>query len=152
MGNQVNFKKITIIYGALIAGVSFFLFFAVTLFGISDFNTNDKTIFSYLVPTGLIIAFLLSGFFYKKGVNNIDESDELSLKITKYLTINILRAAPLEAAGILSIAASFMTSNKYYLLFAILAILLMVFYFPTKNRFMQDVNLTFDDKSKLNEL
>jgi len=144
-----NFKIIQFLYSSLIIGVIAFLVFTIVTVPFLYFNYNDKTEFTFLVPLFFIVGVILSRFLFKRSISKIKLTDSLFDKITNYQTANIMRGAPIEAAGLMAVVAYFSTSNYYYLIYALLSILLMFYYFPSKSKFENNIKLTIKEKSKL---
>ncbi len=147
-----NFKVIQIIYASLMLGVIAFLLFTITTIKEHTFNYADGTMFMYLVPLIFIVGIVLSTLLYKKTMASIVKGESIFKKITKYQIANIMRGAPLEAAGLVSVVAILMTSNYYYLLFVGLAIIAMLIHFPSKYRFENAVELSFEEKKDLENM
>ena len=147
-----NFKIIQIIYGSLIMGVLAFLLFTVFAVTTSIFEYNDGSIFVFLVPLFFVLGGFLSGFLYNKSISEIVNTDSLFQKLTKYQLANIMRGAPLEGAGLMAVVAFSSTSNYYYLIFAVLSVALMLLNFPSKNKFENLVELSLDEKARLDKM
>ena len=147
-----NFKIIQIIYGSLIMGVVAFLLFTVFTVPMSIFEYNDGSEFVFLIPLFFVLGVFLSGFLFNRSTSKIVKTDSLFQKLTKYQSANIMRGAPLEGTGLMAVVATFTTSNYYYLIFAVLSIILMLLYFPSKNKFENVVELTFDEKARLDKM
>ena len=133
-------------------GVVAFLLFTVFTVPMSIFAYNDGSIFVFIVPLFFVLGVFLSDFLFKKSILKIRNTDSLFQKLTKYQSANIMRGAPLEGAGLMAVVAAFTTSNYYYLIFAVLSIILMLLNFPSKNKFENLVELSFDEKNKLNQI
>ena len=144
-----NFKIIQIIYGTLIMGVVAFLIFTLFTIPMTVFEYNDGSKFVFLVPIIFIIGVFLSSFLFKRSISKIVKTDSLFQKLTKYQSANIMRGAPLEGAGLMAVVATFTTSNYYYLVFALLAIVLMFINFPSKYKFENIVELSLEEKNRL---
>ncbi len=147
-----NFKIIQIIYGSLIIGIVVFMLFAISSNTNTSFSYTDGTIFMYIVPILFFSGFMISPFLYNKTMINIKDSDSLFKKLTKYQSANIMRGAPLEASGLVAVVGFFMTSNDYYLIFAGLAIAVMLYHFPSKNKFETAIDLNMEEKMRLREI
>lgn len=147
-----NFRIIQVIYGTLIMGVVAFLIF--TLFTIPMTSTDyyDGSNFAFLVPVFFILSVFLSSFLFNKSVSKIVKTDSLFQKLTKYQSAIIMRGAPLEGTGLMAVVATFTTSNYYYLIFTLLAIILMFIYFPSKYKFENTVELSLDEKNRLTQM
>jgi len=147
-----NFKTIQLIYGSLIFGVIAFLLFTVSSVKQMFFSYLDGSPFVFLVPVFFIAGVFLSPFLFKKSMMNIHKNESLYAKLTKYQGANIMRGAPLEAAGLMAVAAFMLTGNTYYLIFMFAVIFMMIAYFPTKIKFSNSIELSMEDQQKLNQL
>ena len=147
-----SFKTIQIIYASLIIGVIAFFAFTVDTIPIKNFEYDDHTIFTLIVPIFFIIGVFLSHFLFQKSITKIKPADSLFSKLTQYQTANIMRGAPLEGIGFIAIVATSTTANYYYLIYGLLAILLMLVFFPTKNKFLNLIHLDATDIAKLNDM
>lgn len=148
----ISFKTIQIINGALIFGVLIFLMITFFLTKNPSFIYNDDSVFAILVPISLMLGAFLSSLLFKKQLQTIKKEENLQYKLGKYQSATIVRSALLEAPALLGIVATFITFNLYYLIFAGIALLLMVYNFPSKDKFTQDINLSFEEKTELNNL
>lgn len=148
----ISFKTIQIINGALIFGVLIFLMITFFLTKDPSFIYNDDSVFAILVPISLMLGAFLSSLLFKKQLQTIKKEENLQYKLGKYQSATIVRSALLEAPALLGIVATFITFNLYYLIFAGIALLLMVYNFPSKDKFTQDINLSFEEKTELNNL
>ena len=115
-----------------------------------EFHFNDAL--KYMVPLFFIFIYFLSNFLFKRNISNIRSIDTLNAKLTKYQMANIMRAAPLEGFGFFSIVVAGNFSNYYYLMFAGLAILIMLINFPSKAKFENTVDLSMEEKTRLREM
>lgn len=144
-----QFKSLQFIYGALIIGVLVFstvvYFYAENL----HFAFDGNSMYGMLVPMLAIVALITSPMLFKGTLNSINPQDELSTKITKYQSANIIRGAILEVPALLGAAITLSTGNYYFLVFSLLMIVAMIFAFPSKQKFMETVQLSFGEKSKL---
>lgn len=149
---MTNFKTIQVIYGSLIFVVIAFLGFIFNSTSDNIFDYSDKTIFMYLVPLSFFIFTFLSNWLFQKSIKNISSRDSFFTKITKYQSSKIMLGAPLEASGLISVAAFYITSNYYYLIFVGFTILIMLYRFPSKNEFSNTVDLSMEEQEKLKNL
>lgn len=152
INNKANFRIIQIVYGTLIGGVILFLLVTISSVSKMHFSYLDESAFQYIVPAFFIAGLFLSPFLYNKTMSKIKESDSLFSKLTIYQGANIMRGAPLEAAGLMGLAGFMITNNMYYLIYMFIALVLMFLYFPTKYKFANAVALSMEEQNKLNEL
>ncbi len=146
---SAQFKTMQIIYGALIIGV---LVFSVVVYLKSDnlhFIFDGESMYGILVPMVAIISLVVNTMIFKSTLNSINPQDALGLKITKYQTANIIRGAILEAPALIGIVVTLNTGNYYFLVFSLFMIAAMIFAFPSKQKFIETMQLSFEEKSKL---
>lgn len=144
-----QFKTMQIIYGALIMGT---LVFSVVVYVTSDnlhFAFDGESMYGMLVPVLAIISLVANTMIFKSTLNSINPQDALGAKITKYQTANIIRGALLEGPALIGAAVTLNTGNYYFLVFSLFMIAAMIFAFPSKQKFVETVQLSFEEKSKL---
>ena len=150
--SEIKFLNIQIVNAALIAGVTIFLIVVYFFLKKAYFDYNDQSEFKFIAPIMLIISVFGSSFLFKKQTQSITKEITLQQKMIKYQTATIVRSALLEFAALIGIVATFTTSNYYFLIFTGIALVFMIFNFPTKDKFAQILNLDFDEKAKLTNL
>jgi hypothetical protein len=118
----------------------------------SIFLYNDGSLFTVLVPILLMMGVFFSSFLYKKQLQTILKEENLQSKLGKYQSTTIVRSALLEAPALVSIVATFITTNFYYIIFTSIALLIMLYNFPTKDKFSQNIDLNFEEKEVFKNL
>lgn len=78
--------------------------------------------------------------------------DTLQTKLSKYQTTSIIGGALLEGPAFIGVVATFISGNYFFLLFSVILVIVMYFYFPSKQKFAQIAQLSFEEKSKLDTL
>jgi hypothetical protein len=136
-------KMTRVIFFALITGL---LFFLVIVYNISqnefifsaDFSDPLITVTFILgcisIPAGYLIA--------KKIFKGINPDDLLEEKLAKYQSAQIIRLATCEGVGMLSVVSILLASNLFFLIFLLIALIIMVQYYPTPDKIGREVNLT----------
>ena len=109
-------------------------------------------IFVVVIPVIAIAGYFLSNLLYKLLLNKVTQSDDLSKKLSRYLTANLVKAVCLEAPAFISIAVTFITGNVVFLFIALLMALVMYFKFPSKEKFKVELTLNTKEKSELDRL
>lgn len=146
------FKTLKIIYGALILGVVFFLIAVLFTTKNLHFAIDTADSFTMIVPimtlSGIAISILLKNNFLKM----VALEDTVQSKLTKYQTASIIKGAMLEGPAFIGIVATSVTSNYFFILFAVIAVLVMLLLFPSKQNFIEVAQLSFEEKSKLDTL
>ena len=136
-------KLTRIIFFALIGGLSAFL---LLVFYIVD----SRFIFHTPVSDLLMLAnfvlgciFLPGGYlFTKKVFKKIDRNELLMNKLTRYQSGQIIRLATCEGVGLLAIVSLLLTSNLFFLIFLLIALMIMIQYYPTPEKIGKEINLT----------
>ncbi|MDY7393637.1 hypothetical protein UMM65_00135 [Aureibaculum sp. 2210JD6-5] len=146
------FKTIQLIYGALIAGIAVFTIVVFTLVENMTYSLDVNDIFTIVVPITAVGGVLLSNFLYKSFINKISSNDSLSLKLAQYQTATLIKGACLEGSALLAVVATFLTNNITFLLVSLLLIVIMYLKFPKKEKFKEEVKLTFEEKSEFDRL
>jgi hypothetical protein len=129
----------------LFAGVVFFLISS------GQFSPDEglKSIFQYLVPIGFIVTLTMGHFVFKSLIGNVNPSSNLKEKMRKYMTAFLVRAALIEVGGFLGAIAAFLTGDLYYLVAALLAIVILVILRPGHHTIAEDLNLPSEEKKLL---
>ncbi len=150
--NKGVFKTLQIIYSAFMFGIIVFLL--VVLYQVNKlyFLINMDDIFTIIVPlmtlSGIVVSFILNNNFKKMLL----PEDTLQVKLTKFQSASIIKGALLEGPALIAIVATFVSGNYFFLLFSIVLLLVMYLQFPSKQKFAQLAQLSFEEKSKLDTL
>jgi hypothetical protein len=87
--------------------------------------------------------FLPGGYlFTKKVFNKIDRNELLMNKLTRYQSGQIIRLATCEGVGLLAIVSLLLTSNLFFLIFLLIALMIMIQYYPTPEKIGKEISLT----------
>ena len=142
--NPKQFLKMTrVIYFSLWSGL-------ITFFLMVLFITNHKLIFNTSMSEPLMIStfiiacvFLPAGNRYTKMTfGKINQNDSLMNRLSKYQTGQLIRLATCEGVGLLSIVSLLLTSNLFFLVFLLIALFIMIQYYPTPDKIGMEINLT----------
>lgn len=147
-------KQSQTICSALIIGQLFFLAIAIYLVinkvtGFGEANLDD--VFIFVIPIFAVTSIGASYFVFKGKLNKLKESPSLEQKLVEYRSAQIIRWALLEGPSFLTIIAFLLTGQ--FLFVGIVAVIIMFFIptFPNRSRFEKDLELTWEEKSQLNE-
>lgn len=137
------FKSLTIIHLALLIGQ--------VLFGIIVYFLN-KEIWQYHFPSSnhffwvamaLVFAALLGHkVFYKKGLEEVKSKKSLSEKLATFQSVCIVKYGLIEGASITCIVFASLTQNIYFLLISGFLLLYFVTLKPTKEKVINDLELS----------
>jgi hypothetical protein len=141
-------KSIKILYTALLAGVIVFLSVVAALhltgsFDIEEFEI-DPTIF-FVVITFISASSIAAGVYLFNSKMKTVKGKEVDEKFTVYRSSVILRAATNEVACFLFTIAYMFYNEATFLIGAIIAVGLMIRYFPTINRISSELDYNLKD-------
>ncbi len=141
----------TLVYIALIMGQLVFGLVVFYLRSTQPQSANSAQVFLYMAPilagAGLVGGNMLFRFFLKKA----NEKSVLKDKIMAYSQATLVRYALLEAPSLFSIIAYFLTGYPLFIGIAGFMIGSFLFVRPTKDRLMQDLQLTPSEESIVND-
>lgn len=142
------FKMMNIVHA--VQGISLLAFSALVFY--LNQQTPEKAFangIQYALIATALVALISSQFVPRMMLKKIDPALELKYKVPKYLPVALVRAACLEAAGLIACIAAFITGYTYFLLIIPLLLLVFFFYRPTKTMVATELNLTAKEKSLL---
>jgi hypothetical protein len=150
--NPKQFLKITrVIYFSLWSGILTFLLLVF-------FITDNKLIFNmYMSDPLMILTFITACVFLPAGNRyatmtfaKINQNESLMNRLSKYQTGQLIRLATCEGVGLLSIVSLLLTSNLFFLFFLLIALFIMILYYPTPDKIGTEINLTQNEIDMLN--
>lgn len=127
-----------VIFGGLMMGQ--LLFAGVTFFVLKPaVVANQDQLFLYLT-IGMIGAGIAAGFFFwNKLKTDLQTTENLDDKLSKYRTATIIRMALLEGPNLFGIVAYLQTGNQIILGIAAAGMVIFAAYVPLKNKVMKDL-------------
>jgi hypothetical protein len=142
-------KTISIIYFALIAGQ--LMFIVVAFFSVSDNppQNQDYDNFNIVVPIIVGSGLFLSNLIFKQLISKIKDNFTFQKKIEAYRSALIIKYALLEGPSIFSTAIFLISGNFMFLAFSAVMILAFLINFPSRNKAVQDLNLSSAEAEKL---
>ena len=142
-----DFEAFRILHSALLIGL---ILIAALLYYLQDGEITDvfdaKDIFTYVVPFVTIFGLIGSFFFSRKRLKAGAELDDIESKILEYRSISIQKWALLEASGMISTLAFFMTNNINFLWIAIALMIILGLSYPSKGKFIRAFKLKKTDR------
>ncbi|HEY0666924.1 MAG TPA: hypothetical protein VGD22_02040 [Sphingobacteriaceae bacterium] len=147
MENQnINLKPIQMVHLAMCIAPTIFL---TVVFILNQSNSrygefgNDPL---YLITPAMAAgAFITGQLLFKTHLSAIDTDMSLSERLAKYQSAFIIRQALIEGATIFNIVAYFLLGHSFFAAIALVLILLMFTFRPTKFRASEDLQLNYTD-------
>ncbi len=145
------FKKLSILYFALLGGQ--LLFAGVVYFLLSPAPTtfDDGGTFLYIVPAVAVSCVIMSNFLFKNLLNSAKNKSDLSDKFMSYQTAVLVRLALLEAPVLLAIVAYLLTGRLGLLGVGALVILFYLTVRPSKAKAAQELGLSPSEQAVVND-
>ena len=147
------FKTLTIIHLALTFGLVFVGIIGsfLILSGKMTNNGNDlNKIFLYIVPIVSLGGLFFSNLIYKNKLSELKEKNDLNIKMTNFRGVLIVRYAFIEGPTFFAFVATILTGNLVFLAFIVLMILAMIYWRPTKNSVIADLELNYQEVEIIN--
>lgn len=139
-----------IVHVALMAGQAFFILTTLIVLSEGAFAPELNSIFIYLVPALVMMAFLISNLIYRRKIAVLRNEATISDKLNGFRLLLIIRSAVLEGAGFTSIIGFMMTGELLYAGLSLLIILYMLTFIPTKQRMINDLELNSQEEAFIN--
>lgn len=145
-----NIRTLKLLHSSLLVGQLVFAAIAVYLiYSKSFYPVFQKSEIVTIVSSGVIgfaCAFIIIALqIYKKKVDEIKNSDEnISLKISRFRTVSIIRWAMIEAPAMLAIICYLLTGNQFLLI--VIAIILFIFYYTKPSLAKVATELSMSEK------
>jgi hypothetical protein len=142
------FATLNIIYFAILAVMVGFSVVALVA-GIEPQDPSLEETFKIAVPGAVVIFFAASYFVYNAQLQQIRKMDSLKSKLSRYQAAVLIRAAPIEAAGLFGAVATLLTGEIYFLGAPALSAIVFVLQRPTPYSVVEELALTHEEKSKV---
>jgi len=148
--SKVYFKALTIIHLALTLSLVFvgligsFLIFSGKM---SNNMTDLNEVLLYIIPVFSLGGLFVSNWIYKNKLSELKEKKDLIVKMANYRDILIVRYALMEGPTFFAFVAIMLTGNLVYLAYLILMILFMIYWRPTKNSVIADLELNLNEST-----
>jgi hypothetical protein len=149
--NKSGFIKILrLIHIGLVSGIVIFALFTImTHKSRLFFSVETDKNFLYIA---LIVAFLgnwASKTIYNNTLRKLSINSNFNDKILKYTNAYIYKLAFLEFAAMLCTFLAYKFYNSFYLILVCILIIIMLSKYPSKNKIVNDVPFTSEEKSML---
>ena len=149
---QSYFMRLKIVPTALIAGPLFFLI-AVLFISMNNltFDLEQLELTYVLVLLTVASGAIFGGnMIYQSLISSGKNKGTLSEKANSYFTADLVKAALLEGGVLMSIVFVFLTGNLAFLIFWAFLIFVQVSSLPSKEKLIQDMQLTRQEIDVLN--
>ena len=143
-------QTLKLIHIALVVGLTIFsvLAYAQNNSFNADINTNSTLL--YIVPIVALLGYFGSQMFFKKMLLQVNTSDSLQTKLNKYQTAAIVKYALIEGPAFIALFVYHTTGNALPLVIAVCLLAYLFVQKPTKDKIIDSLNLTSDERSALN--
>ena len=145
-------KMTKVIFFSLIGGLLIFLImvlYAVNKKFLFNVDLSDPLMLSNFI---LSCIFLTTGHLFTKMIfRKIDQNESTRNKLSKYKSGQIIRLATCEGIGMLAIVSLLLTSNLFFLIFLLIALMIMIQYYPTPDKIGREINLTPTEINMFND-
>lgn len=139
----------TILHFALLAGQVLLAIVFIALTGKTEIILNPEgDIFFILVPGVALFGIFVSGFMFKKFLEQAHSKTTLHEKFSMYRPALVVRFALLEGPSLLGLVAYFLNGNLFYIF---ISAFVMVYFFtlrPTKEKLENDLKLDYKLKEE----
>ncbi|MBB4808031.1 hypothetical protein HNP38_003371 [Chryseobacterium defluvii] len=115
-----------------------------------DFDFRNPLLI--LMVTLMIAGIFASNFLYHSFRNRIELKDPLSVKITKIRQALIIRFALIEGPAMSGVIFYMMEYNLAFLMLSALIVFYFVTLKPSKDKLMDDMNLTSEEKREFEKI
>ena len=145
------FRKLLILYGALVLGQLVFAMVSLFLITSDGWAHQPDPImgFRFVIPGAMIGAATLSWFLNNMFRQQTEGLLSLDQKLAHYRKRVIVRLAILEGANLLAIVGGLLTGHYNYFLLFLIGMALFIFFRPSKNEIRNDYNLTPEEEQQL---
>lgn len=153
ISSRTYFFTLNLVYYAQIFALIVFSAVTLVLYSPTGEATENNLIqvFQFAVPIGTIVLLASGYFIFKAVVSKIEKSSHLKSKLPKYQSAVIVRAAMIEVAGFLGTIAAFLTGEMYFIAATALIVIVLILLRPTVHGVVEDLSLTPEEKSKLED-
>lgn len=133
----------------MVAGVSIFL--VVSYWQTMEFNAemDNQNLFLYIVPVFALLGYFGSQFVFKNILSKIRMDAKLDEKLNTYQTASIIKYALIEGPAFLAIVAYNSSGNALPLVIGICLILYLAVQRPNREKIIESLPLTLEEKRKL---
>lgn len=148
------FRALTIVHIALVLGAIFFgiIITALTFQNITS-NEQDEIynkVLLYVVSAFYAIGLIANPYIFRSKLAGINNNEDLGYKISIYRGALITRYALLEGLTYFALVATFLTNQFSFLGYAGLSVLMLIYWRPSKENLISDLELNSDEIDIIN--
>ncbi|MDC6388634.1 hypothetical protein PP182_08060 [Maribacter sp. PR1] len=116
-----------------------------------EFNAemDNQNLFLYIVPVFALLGYFGSQFVFKNILSKIRKDAKLDEKLNTYQTASIIKYALIEGPAFLAIVAYNSSGNALPLVIGICLILYLAVQRPNREKIIESLPLTLEEKRKL---
>lgn len=146
------FRALQILFFALLIGqISVVIVLYLTYEPRESDASQDVTTFKLALTILLALLAGISFFMNRKKLESARAQTTLKEKLSDYRAASILKWAPLEGGALISAVLFFVTGNVFFLGFATMMIVFFATQFPSRQRIINDLDLTATEQIILDD-
>ena len=141
------FKRINLIYFALIVGITAFSIIVFVTSNDLKFTTpTTSDTYVFIVPAGCIFGIAIGKFMYNKLTASLTPDKPIEQKIQVLTSAIIVRLALAEGPALLSIISVMESKNLFYYIFTGFMLLIFATLKPNREKLSKKLHLTSSEK------
>ena len=147
-----DLKAIQTLYKALLVGQLLFAAIAFVITrtkngGLAFDDPSISNIFLIIAIALAIVCVSSSYILFRKKISDINQQDDLSIKLQGYRAALILQLALAEAPTLLAIIFFMLTGSSYLLILVVALLLNFLNLYPSKNKLAQQLELNDQEQA-----
>ena len=139
-----TFQTMSIIYISLIMGVVLFGVMTIFVLGKPEQPQNEMDILGYAAIILSILMPVGGIYLYNKLIAEVKEAD-VRTKLAKWRAATLIRAASIEGPCLFCVVNIMLSGDDVFLYLYVALLVLMIFNFPTKNRMINELQISEED-------
>ncbi|HYG18752.1 MAG TPA: hypothetical protein VD816_07480, partial [Ohtaekwangia sp.] len=112
---------------------------------VGNVDESLSEIFMYAMALLFAVSLTAAHFAFKKILHKAGSLSDIKSKMTRYTTACIVRSALFEVPGLFAAVIVLVTGNILALAGSLVALLLLLFFRPSRQQVVQDLNLTIQE-------
>jgi len=143
------FKSLPLIFLALLAGMLIMGTMMYVMNPVTEYNLDFKNPFLAIMIVVMIAGIFGSNLLYNFHKNKIEINDPLESKMARIQQAVIVRFALVEGPALLGVILYLKEANLIFLMLSAMMVLYFLTLRPSKEKIIDDMNLTSDQKREL---